>query len=66
MIEVINTTNNLNNNQTTGPNNITIDIYHLSKLSVAQPLVNTSSDHSAIIWLWLISSTSFEKGSYIE
>ena len=53
MIEVINTINNLSANKAMGPNSIPIDIFHLIKLSVAQPLVN-------------VINLSFEKGSYIE
>ena len=52
-IEVINTINNLSTNKAMGPNSIPMGIFHLIKLSIAQPLVN-------------IINLSFEKGSYIE
>ena len=51
--EVINTINNLSTNKAVGPNSIPTDIFHLIKLSVAQPSVN-------------IINLSFEKGSYFE
>ena len=53
LIEVINTINNLSPNKAMGPNSIPMDIFHLIKLSIAQPLVD-------------IVNLSFEKGSYIE
>ena len=52
-IEVINTINNLSTNNAMGPNSIPMDIFHLIKLSISQPLVN-------------IINLAFEKGSYIE
>ena len=53
MTEVINTINNLSTNKAVGPNSVPTDIFHLIKLSVAQPLVN-------------FINLSFEKGSYFE
>ena len=53
LFEVINNINNLSTNKAMGPNSIPMDIFHLIKLSSAQPLVD-------------IINLSFEKGSYIE
>ena len=53
VVEVINNINDLSSNKALGPNSIPTDIFHLIKLSVAQPLVN-------------IINLSFEKGIYID
>ena len=50
---MINNINDLSSNKALGPNSIPTNIFHLIKLSVAQPLVN-------------IINLSFEKGIYID
>ena len=53
IVEVINNINDLSSNKALGPNSLPTDIFHLIKLSVAQPLVN-------------IINLSFQKGIYID
>ena len=53
IVEVINNINDLNTNKAMGPNSLPTDIFHLIKLSIAQPLAN-------------IINLSFEKGIYID
>ena len=52
-IEVVNNINDLNSNKALGPTSIPTDIFHLIKLSVAQPLAD-------------IINLSFETGIYID